>query len=103
MKIKTRLSGIKCPPEIKFRDLFAQFLVDKLCIAPKGKTCFAYCVHKARFTLAESSHIRKETVKSFFNAIISDPQLTVPLEQREFSVALLKGKQNFYGLHRGFS
>lgn len=65
VKIKTSLSGIKYTPEIKFRDLFAQFLVDKLHITPKGKTSLAYCVHKAGFTLAQRSHIRKEVVKSF--------------------------------------
>lgn len=41
VKIKTSLSGIKYTSEIKFRDLFAQFLVDKLRITPKGKNSLA--------------------------------------------------------------
>lgn len=65
MKIKISLSGIKYTPEIKFQDLFAQFLVDKLHTTPKGETFLAYCVHEVGFTLAKRNHIRKETVKSF--------------------------------------
>lgn len=65
VKIKTSLSGIKYTPEINFLGLFAQFLVDKLHITPKGETSLAYCVHKVGFTLAQRNHIRKETVKSF--------------------------------------
>lgn len=62
--VRIQSLGYKMRSRIKFRGLFARFLVDKLHITPKGNAPLVYRTPKTRFTLSQRLCARLPSRKS---------------------------------------